>query len=126
MNNIVSIAVAAAIAVESGNNPNVRDGDGGKAVGIAQMWPCAVAEANRLEGMHARREHRQPRRWTLRDRRNPTASRDMVVATLTAHYRWGVVDPVELACRWRNPNTQAPEWHRKKIVAAIDAAGGVK
>ena len=126
MNSVVSIAVAAVLSVESGNNPAVKDGDGGRAVGVAQMWPVAVAEANRLEAMHAKREGRTPRRWTLRDRRNPTASRAMVVATLAAHYRWGVTDPVDLACRWRNPNTQAPEWHRRKIKAAIDAAGGVK
>jgi hypothetical protein len=126
MNSIISLAVAAAIAVESGNNPNVPDGDGGRAVGVAQMWPVAVKEANRLEAMHARREGRTPRRWTLRDRRDPVASRAMVVATLAAHYRWGVTDPVELACKWRNPYSAAPEWHRKKIKAAVEAAGGGK
>jgi hypothetical protein len=33
---------------ESSNNPNVKDGDGGKAKGILQIWPIMVEDCNRI------------------------------------------------------------------------------
>ena len=41
-------------------------------------------------------------------------------ATLRWHYRRGVTDPVALACKWRNPYSRCPEWHRRKIEKAIN------
>ncbi|HZJ82126.1 MAG TPA: hypothetical protein VFC95_05500 [Guyparkeria sp.] len=112
MNTIVSIALAAILATESsGYKPeNVPVRDGGRAVGMYQMWPCAVVEANRIVGREL---------WTLDDRWNPQLSRAMCKVTLEWHYKRGVTDPVELACRWRNPQGNAPEWHKAKIRKAV-------
>ncbi len=46
-------------------------GDGGRAVGPYQMWPCAVREVNRIVGRKL---------WTTEDRRNPQLSRAMCPA----------------------------------------------
>lgn len=54
--------------VESGNNPNAPDGDGGRAVGIAQIWPCVVKDCNDWLGRDV---------FTLEDRRNPRIARIM-------------------------------------------------
>ena len=112
MNTIVSIALAAVLATESGGYrpENVPVRDGGRAVGMYQMWPCAVAEANRIAGREL---------WTLDDRWNQQLSRAMCKVTLEWHYKRGVTDPVELACRWRNPRGNVPEWHKAKIRKAV-------
>ena len=109
----VALALEAVLAVESGGHDphNVPDGDGGRAVGPYQMWPIAVREANRIVGRDL---------WRLEDRRNLQLARAMCLVTLEHHYRRGVTDPVELACRWRNPSGNAPAWHRAKIKRAID------
>jgi len=114
MNELIEAIVATLIAVESGGN-TMAVGDGGRAVGILQMWPIAVAEANRLEEIEARREKRVGRFWALEDRENPEQSKEMARVTLRWHYRRGITDPVELACRWRNPHGDAPAWYREKI-----------
>jgi hypothetical protein len=114
MNAIIAQVVAALIAVESNGNSSAI-GDGGRAVGVLQMWECAVAEANRLEAIEARREKRQARTWTLSDRRVPERAVAMAWVTLRAHYRRGVTDPVELGCRWRNPYSECPAWYRAKV-----------
>lgn len=106
---VISQALAAILAVESGGKPDAV-GDGGKAVGAYQIWPIAVHEANRIAGRKL---------WTVDDRRNPQLSRAMARVTLEHHYRRGVTDPVDLACRWRNPKGDAPAWHRRKIERAI-------
>ena len=89
--------INALIAVESGGRADAV-GDGGRAVGILQMWPIAVAEANRLAQLMTGRPL-----WTLNDRLNPQLSRAMALIILRHHYSRGVTDPVELAARWRNP-----------------------
>jgi len=65
------------ISIESGGNPNVPAGDGGKAVGILQIHPIMVRECNRIAG---------EKRWTLRSRRSPAASKRMC-ALFIAHHR---------------------------------------
>lgn len=109
MSNIIAIAIAALIQVESAGNP-AATGDGGRAVGILQMWPVAVAEANRLAGTA---------RWIPDDRRCPLASIEMARTILAFHYRRGATDPVELAARWRNPYSPAPQWYMRRLAAAI-------
>ena len=111
MTTTVAIAVAALTSVESGGNPHAI-GDGGRAVGIVQAWPIAVREANRISG--------GKKRYTLADRRNPKRAVQMCQDTLRWHYRRGVTDPVDLACRWRNPNGDAPEWYRERVRKAIE------
>jgi hypothetical protein len=103
--NTIAIVLAALIRVESGGDATAV-GDGGRAVGVLQMWPCAVAEANRLAGRQL---------WTLDDRRNPQLSRAMARVILEHHYRRGNTDAVALACRWRNPYSQCPEWYAAKV-----------
>jgi hypothetical protein len=103
--NTIAIVLAALIRVESAGNPHAV-GDGGRAVGVLQMWPCAVAEANRLAGRQL---------WTLADRRNPQLSRAMARVILEHHYRRGHTDAVSLACRWRNPYSACPEWYAAKV-----------
>jgi len=110
MTGIVAMAIAALIQVESAGNPRAQ-GDGGRAVGILQMWPIAVAEANRIAGA---------RRWTPADRENPDKSREMAATILGRHYRRGVRNPVDLAARWRNPKGNAPEWYRQRLRAAME------
>jgi hypothetical protein len=122
MNEIIAQVVSALIAIESGNNASAI-GDSGKAVGVLQMWPCAVHEANRLEKVEARRAKRPARTWTLADRRNPERSVAMAWVTLRAHYARGVEDPVELGCRWRNPYSECPEWYREKVRKALALEG---
>ena len=111
MTSAVSIAIAALISVESNGRPNVT-GDGGRAVGILQAWPIAVREANRITGNR--------KRYTLADRRDPKRAISMCRDTLRWHYRRGVTDPIDLACRWRNPNGDAPEWYRERVRKAIE------
>jgi hypothetical protein len=119
MTNIIAMALAAVLAVESQNGADKRTGDGGRAVGAFQMWPVAVQEANRIESIMARREGRRPRKWRVSDRVDIDRSMEMCEVTMVWHYRRGVTDPVELACRWRNPYSACPEWHRRKIEKAV-------
>ena len=119
MSNVIAIAMAAVLAVESQNGADKRAGDGGRAVGAFQTWPVAVREANRIESIMARREGRTARKWRVSDRSSFGRSRDMCEVTLRWHYRRGVADPVALACKWRNPYSACPEWHRRKIEKAV-------
>jgi soluble lytic murein transglycosylase-like protein len=108
-NQLISAVIAALIRIESAGDPGAV-GDCGRAVGVLQMWPCAVAEANRLAGRQL---------WTLDDRRNPQLSRAMAFMILQHHYRRGHTDAVALACRWRNPYSQCPEWYAAKVRRAL-------
>ena len=119
MTNIIAMALAAVLAVESQNGADKRTGDGGRAVGAFQMWPVAVREANRVESIMSRREGRRPRKWRVCERADIDKAREMCEVTMVSHYRRGVTDPVELACRWRNPYSACPEWHRRKIEKAV-------
>lgn len=105
MTNILSAIIFALMSVESGGRPDAI-GDGGRSVGILQMRPVAVREANRIVGT---------RRWTYADRLDPFESEAMCRVTLERHWRRGVRDPVALACRWRNPDGRAPAWYRQKV-----------
>ncbi len=115
---IISLIIAALVQIESGGNPTAV-GDNGRAVGILQMWPIAVEEANRIEQIFARREQRPARTWTLDDRLDPQKSREMCEITLLHYYRRGVTDPVKLAGRWRNPRGNAPDWYLTRVRAAL-------
>jgi hypothetical protein len=112
------MVIVALVQIESAGNAEAI-GDGGRAVGLLQMWPIAVAEANRLEVIEARREGRPARTWTVADRTDPDASREMCAVTLRWHWRRGVTDPVELGGRWRNPNGDAPEWYKERLRRAL-------
>lgn len=118
MNAVIAIVIAALIQVESGGRDNAT-GDNGRAVGCLQMWPIAVMEANRIEGLAAKREGRTARTWTTADRYSRRKSVEMATVTLEYHYRRGVVDPVDLGARWRNPNGNAPQWYKDKIRRAM-------
>ena len=95
MTNLIASVIAALCVVETNGDPSAI-GDGGKAVGVLQMWPIAAAEANRLEGIEARRERRPARTWTLADRLDPQASREMCAVTLRWHFRRGVTDRMSI------------------------------
>lgn len=116
----IAKVVAALCVIESENNPTAvgdldpRTGEY-RAVGILQVWPVALREANRVEAIEARLENRQARVWTLDDRLDPDASREMCAVTLRWHYRRGVTDPVDLAARWRNPDGKMVAWYREKV-----------
>lgn len=105
-NATVLLAVRLVLAVESRNGLDAGVRDGGRAVGHYQIWPIAVREANRIVGR---------RLWTLADRRDPQLARAMCLVTLQHHYNRGTRDPVELACRWRNPYSVCPGWHADKL-----------
>lgn len=118
MTNLIAQIVAALILVESNGNP-AAIGDGGRAVGVLQMWPVAVEEANRIERIEAKREGRAARTWTLADRRSVEASREMCAVTLRFHYRRGTRGAVELAGKWRNPYSACPGWYRERVRKAM-------
>lgn len=105
----VERVIDALVQIESSGRPAVT-GDNGKAVGLLQLHPVAVREANRIAGSN---------RWKLSDRTCPAKSRAMARTILTWHYRRGVTDPVELACRWNKPFGQTTTHYRSKAVAAL-------
>ena len=112
MTNLITMALAALLSVESSCGRNGSDGDHGKAVGVYQIHKCAVDEANRIVGY---------KKWTYGDRRNPAKSREICRATLERHLRRGVKDPVELCCKWRNPyGKRAPLWYRKRVAKVLE------
>lgn len=120
MTNIIAIAASLILSVESSGGMDLRNGDGGRAVGPYQMWTCAVDEANRIERIYSRRFGRKPRRWTYADRRNLIVSHEMCELTLIWHYyRRGIVDPIELACRWNKPYGKPSFPYRKKVIKAM-------
>jgi hypothetical protein len=101
----VERVIDALVQIESSGRPAVI-GDGGKAVGLLQLHPVAVREANRIAGSN---------RWKLSDRFCPQQSRAMARTILTWHYQRGVTDPVELACRWNKPFGQTTAHYRAKV-----------
>ena len=109
MTNTIAMVISALIAVESGGDP-AAVGDDGQAVGILQMWPCAVEEANRLAGRHL---------WTREDRHNPQLSWAMAWKILEHHYQRGHTDAVSLACRWHSPYGEAPESYVEKVRSVV-------
>lgn len=109
MTALIASVIACLVQVESGGRRKPPDGDGGRAVGILQMWPCAVREANRIIGYNE---------WTLEDRNNPTEARLMCAVTLQWHYGRGVTDPIDLACRWNKPDGKASARYRRKVKQA--------
>jgi soluble lytic murein transglycosylase-like protein len=109
VNALVSLVITALISVESAGDANAI-GDAGRAVGLLQIWPVTVAEANRLLGREV---------FTLADRANPSASVAMARVVLGHHARRGISDPLELAARWRNPYSECPAWYTRKIEGAL-------
>ena len=118
MTNLIAAIIAALIAVESEGKVNAV-GDRGLAVGILQIHPVAVLEANRAEAIRARKEGRTPRHWKLADRWDGYQSRQMAWTLLERWYRLGVTDPVALACKWQSPRGRKTWEYRRKIVARI-------
>ena len=107
MTNLILIVIAALCWVESDFRADAVNGD---ALGILQIKPATVAEANRLEGWEL---------WELHHRTSPQASVVLAFGVLASHYRRGVTDPVELGCRWRNPYSECPQWYRDRVVAVM-------
>jgi len=94
--------------VESNNNPRAI-GDGGKAVGIAQIWPITVRDCNRIAKTN----------YTLEDRYDPIKSREMFVI-ITEHYGKGKSD--EYKARIWNAGASRPHLATKywlKVKAAL-------
>lgn len=106
---VIDRVIDALVQIESSGRPAVT-GDNGSAVGLLQLHPVAVREANRIAGEN---------RWKLSDRLCPTQSRAMARTILTWHYRRGVTDPVDLACRWNKPFGQTTAHYRAKVRAAL-------
>ncbi len=106
---IVERVIDALVQIESGGRPAVT-GDQCRAVGLLQLHPVAMREANRIAGSN---------RWKLSDRFCPQKSRAMARTILTWHYRRGVTDPVELACRWNKPFGQTTAHYRAKVKATL-------
>lgn len=109
--------IAALIAIETGGHPTPESavGDGGKAVGCLQMWPTAVAEANRIEAINAKKERRIARVWKLSDRLSRVRSIEMATVILDFHWRRGCTDIVKLGGKWRNPYSTCPDWYLQKL-----------
>ena len=94
MTNVVQVAIAILLQVESSGYPNPPAGDSGAAVGVLQIHPCMVYEINRLFGT----------KYTLEDRKNPDTSIEMARRFLswTAYHR-KITLPHKLAARWNRP-----------------------
>ena len=144
MTNLVAMVIACLIQVESSGNVNPVGDFAEKvildipsesckgyrlmlryprAVGPLQMWEVSVDEANRLEGLAARREGRQPRTWKPVDRTSLRASVDMATVILTFHYKRGAVDPVELGGKWRNPFSVCPKFYLDRVRKELKKQG---
>lgn len=96
--------------VESGCDPNVKPGDRGSAVGIAQIRPIMVGECNRI--LRIRRVNSP--RFTLDDRKSVVKSYLMfVIYTKHWHMLYGGGDE-DMARRWNG----GPRGHLKKCTAA--------
>ena len=111
MSNVIAIVLCALLQVESSNSRNIHGyNDGGSAVGVLQIHRVAVREANRIVGYQ---------RWTYADRHDAEESKEMCRVTMAWHYRRGVKDPVELACRWNRPDGTASRMYRGKVKRAL-------
>jgi len=94
--------LAAIERVESWCDPNAV-GDGGRAVGVLQIHPCTVEDANRIVGS---------RLFTCEDRWSMAKSRE-IWWTITNHYSWR--QPMEIvARRWNG----GPRGETKPATAA--------
>ena len=86
--------------IESGRDPNVKPGDGGRSVGILQIQEIYVREANRLCGAYV---------FSYNLRKDPLAAREMARVVLThwcLHYecKGYTIGFKELASLHRRPN----------------------
>ena len=78
----LTLIILALIQLESGGNPDARNGD---CVGVLQLRPCYVADANRILGLEC---------FTLADRESRVKSLRMARVVLW-HYakpEWGIID----------------------------------
>lgn len=102
--------------VESGCNPNVKPGDNGEAVGIAQIRPIMVRECNRILDI---RKYRWPK-FTLGDRKNVVQSYRMFVVYTRywneCHEVWDrkTTSTEDAARRWNG----GPHGHEKDATVA--------
>ena len=119
MSNVIAIALAAILSVESSGGRDLRVGDNGRAVGSFQIWRIAVDEANRVEKIMAKREKRSPRRWSYSERKSHEKSTEMCRTTLVWHYLRGTTNAVDLACKWNTPYKPPNPKYRAKIARAI-------
>lgn len=91
----------AIVAIESGGN-RLAVGDGGKAVGPAQIWAVVVADCNRISGGH----------FTLDDRYSLQKSQEMFLI-YTSHYgkKFGTPITDETRARIWNGGPNGPLKH---------------
>ena len=82
----------AVCTVESGGNP-LAIGDGGRAAGIAQIWPITVKDVNRFAGT----------KFTLNDRFDVEKSR-AIFQLYTEHYGKGKSDEIKAKIWNGGPN----------------------
>ena len=98
MNAALALLFSAIVAVESGGDVNAV-GDGGRAVGPAQIWAITVTDVNRIYGT----------RYTLADRRDLGASAE-IFRLYTDHYgkRYGLPITDETRARIWNGGPNGP------------------
>jgi len=98
--------------VESRNNP-VAVGDGGKAVGIAQIHKCLVDDVNRIMGRKL---------YVYSDRLNPVKCKAMYLIYIHHYYPKGTLE--QWARCWnggpKGPNKQATVSYWQKVQRVID------
>lgn len=100
--------------VESRGDPYTRPGDGGRAVGIAQIHPQMVDDCNRIASLKSKIEDRRAKMWRLTDRQDPVQAYEMF-RTYCLHY-WPHGGPQQWARGWnggpRGPRRPAtlPYW----------------
>lgn len=112
----------AIVQVESGGNPRAV-GDGGKAVGIAQIHPIMVKDVNRI--LKTKKGGRQ---YSLKDRYCPIKSKRMFTVYV-GHYCDGKTTLQAIARRWNGgpmgDKKKATLAYWKKVKRALRSGGSV-
>ncbi len=125
MTNTIIAVIAIIARIETGGHPDPVNaiGDGGRAVGVLQMHPKAVEEANRIRALQGRSGGMQGRLWDARDRASAAESVCMAFTILEFHYRRGTTDPVGLATKWKTPYGAACPKYRNKVIRVMRETG---
>ncbi len=106
MTNVIIAAMSIILAVESNGGMDVRDGDGGRARGAYQIHAVAVREVNRLYGTSYRHS----------DAYDFASATKMCWLTLEHHYRRGVTNALDLACKWNRHYGKVNPKYRRKVL----------
>ena len=110
-NETIARIIEAVCKVENRSGDPSAIGDGGDAVGVAQIHTEMVDECNRIMGEQV---------WTPADRFSPAKSREMMWCFFNdrqKHYKLGdtLDEQIRLGSLWNKPDGTAPAGYRGKV-----------